>query len=443
MTTRTSTIEAIAKAWNASGLRYAVVGGIEDHPREVGRDLDVLVAGSDTGTLLQMAEDVLVAHGWRTVRSDDRDEPKVYGLLGAEAVEIHAVTKIVWAGVEIADAPRPATSVGPFQVDPWASFAKRLLLPLLRGDTDKVRQRWALLTEPDEDPALQAGLASLLGERGAARVRALLRERRFGAARSELRRGSIRRMCRRPRAATRLLARRIGRRAEAYRRPRGLVVALVGPDGVGKSSVMRSLERGSHAIFTGFTFRHWRPGLLPNLGTLLGRGDAGPAEGESLPPRRDAGRFAGIRLAYYALDYLLGHYLLDRMILAHTRVVFYDRHALDMMVDPLRYGLAPSSRGLHRVAGVPDPDLVILLRDTPERIHGRKPELPPEEIARQFLAWESLEKAGEVDAVIDVSGPPDEVAERVLALTLAAFERARTRAVEASVGREPAAGGST
>jgi len=206
---------------------------------------------------------------------------------------------------------------------------------------------------------------------------------------------------------------------QAFRRviaplfPCAPVIGVVGPDGVGKSTLLGLMTGGSKSIYTKVIVRHWRPGLLPNLG---GRRPSAPAAA----PRRHAGRMPWLRVAYYFLDYLLGHWLIDRRDTCRQRLVIYDRCALDMVVDPLRYGLSSArpARWLWRFS--PKPDLIILLDGDPAIIHGRKPELPAEEIASQLAAWRAYVQDGTVGAVIDTATPPEVIADKVRELAIGA-----------------------
>src|SRR5437588_7218664 len=96
----------------------------------------------------------------------------------------------------------------------------------------------------------------------------------------------------------------------ALKRP--VRIALVGPDGVGKSTAIGILKRWCEAEQPHVTFlvRQWRPSLLPDLGVFIGKASQPVAK---MPPRRKPGRFHLVRLFYYFLDFLIGSWWKDRI----------------------------------------------------------------------------------------------------------------------------------
>jgi len=191
------------------------------------------------------------------------------------------------------------------------------------------------------------------------------------------------------------------------------IVAIVGPDGTGKSTTIDELRKQlvSNGSLVSSNLRHWRPRVLPPLGRFAAKDyDESKFGG---PPRRSPGRFQFLRLAYYGIDFIVGHFVQDNPEKREGKVVLYDRCALDMRVDPVRFALR-STRGtglLWKLA--PRPDEVILLYDSPARILARKAELSGAELRRQFAAWFKLLAEEQVDAVVRIDSPPAAVARRI------------------------------
>lgn len=201
----------------------------------------------------------------------------------------------------------------------------------------------------------------------------------------------------------------------ALKRP--VRLALVGPDGVGKSTAIGLLQRwfAEQVPELSFEVRQWRPSLLPDLGVFIGK-PSKPAS--KTPPRRKPGRFHLVRLFYYFLDFLIGSWWKDRVRSPAAALIVYDRCALDMYVDPVRFGLRSrfGTRLLWRMT--PRPDVLVLLHDDPERIWQRKRELQRHEMAEQIATWFDLVRTGDVDGVIRVDSEPEEIAARLRNIVL-------------------------
>jgi len=226
------------------------------------------------------------------------------------------------------------------------------------------------------------------------------------------------------------------RRSFSWYRPKAPCVALLGPDGVGKSTVLRLVKEwfASEAPFVDVTVRQWRPALLPPLATFLGKG--GDEEGDQRP-RRHQGNLQWLRLFYYFLDFLFGSWWKDREKLPGSRLVVYDRCALDMEVDPYRFALS-SRRGARLLWRLtPRPETLILLFDTPERIARRKDDLREHEMAEQLETWLKLASEDEVHAIIRVDDAPREIANRVRDLFIDSLLQGSDAAVPATAEQAP------
>jgi len=233
------------------------------------------------------------------------------------------------------------------------------------------------------------------------------------------------------------LTNRSQRRGSFFGRPAPRL-AVLGPDGVGKSTALKLacqwFER--YAPFVNVTRRQWRPGLLPPLAALLGRG-GGEGEESDQRPRRNRGNLQWVRLFYYFLDFLFGAWRKDRNHGGGSRLIVYDRCALDMCVDPYRFALSSKTgtRLLWKVT--PRPQTLILLYDDPERIAARKDDLQMHEVAEQLDRWLTLAGQDEVHAVVRVDGPAEEIAARIRDLMIDAFVRHTGRVSAATAAPLP------
>lgn len=175
-----------------------------------------------------------------------------------------------------------------------------------------------------------------------------------------------------------------------YARPSGLVLAVLGVDGAGKSTLINAiLPALNAATHNAVTVRHLRPTVLPPLARLKGKKTqpTGPVlEPHGAPPSGTLGSV--LRLAYLSADYVLGYWLWTRPKIAKLpAVVIFDRYAYDMALDPRRFRIALPARVVGWFAALaPKPDLIICLHGDAETIAARKGELPLAETQRQVAA---------------------------------------------------------
>jgi len=258
----------------------------------------------------------------------------------------------------------------------------------LRDSADRVALLDAYRRDPD---AVDRLLEQEFGEVGGNVTEAL---RRGTIGKDEL--ASLRRSMTRRRLRPRLLGPlllfsglRLGSRVL---RPTGLSVAVVGPDGVGKSTLASRLPEELAGVFWQSRHIHLKPGLLPRPGLLLGR----PAADFTAPHSRRPSPpvLSAARLLYLWADAVLGW--LPGVALPRRRsgLVVIERAWRDLEVDPSRYRLDLPTR-LVRALGalLPEPDLVLVLAASADAVRERKPELPAAEIVRQVDAWRTIAAA--------------------------------------------------
>lgn len=178
--------------------------------------------------------------------------------------------------------------------------------------------------------------------------------------------------------------------------PSGLFVAFCGPDGSGKTTISKKLETeivtSLSEIFPVVHHRHGRFGFIPDLkaiynwfGRHLGLPERRKLSVENAVKMLDEPPFSVLRsslyLAYYSIDYFLGHFMLLRARAAgHT--VLFDRYYYDYLVHKT-YERIPVSIRKAIFSFYPQPQLIIFLSGNAEVIHRRKPELVPKQIDTQ------------------------------------------------------------
>jgi thymidylate kinase len=185
--------------------------------------------------------------------------------------------------------------------------------------------------------------------------------------------------------------------------PTGLFVVVLGPDGVGKSTLVKYLAESVGPAFRRYRVFHWRPMLLWR------QGRSAPVTAPHELPRR-ASLSSAVRPLAYFLDHWLGHALIIRPLLARTGLVIFDRYFHDVLVDPKRYRYG-GPRWLVSVLShlVPTPDLVLILDASEQAILSRKQEVATEEIQTQRKNYLSLKQQLPYVRIIDANVPLPEM----------------------------------
>ena len=180
--------------------------------------------------------------------------------------------------------------------------------------------------------------------------------------------------------------------------PRGLLIAVLGPDGAGKSTFIDHLQRELNGVFRGTYRQHVRPRMFGS------RDDPNPSPHAG----RRRGSFKSLlKLLYLVADYGLGYVARTRPSLLRSTTCLSDRYYQDLFVDPLRYGYtAPMSfvRALERL--VPLPDLMFILAAPAPVIRSRKDEVPVQECERQVDAYRALAGRYPQATILDGTRPP-------------------------------------
>lgn len=114
-----------------------------------------------------------------------------------------------------------------------------------------------------------------------------------------------------------------------------------------------------------------------------------------------------MKLAWLAVDWFAGYWLDVAHIRAKQGLVVFDRHYVDLLVDPRRYRYGGRLRCAELVAGViPRPDVFFVLDAPTETLRARKSEVSAAETDRQRLAYLHLAEQLGNAVVLDATRPP-------------------------------------
>ncbi|AGL14308.1 thymidylate kinase-like protein [Actinoplanes sp. N902-109] len=346
--------------------------------------------------------------------------------------------------VLLVPATEATTDPGPHRLTGVAAMADLLIRPVLRGRIpglerlEAARAAWTT-ADPDHREALARRLTHQLGARVTADLLALA-----GGAAPDPRLLVRARL----RLAARSLAPDVLPATWAQRRSvlpaagsagplglrtRGVVVALVGTDGSGKSTVASALTDRLTGIGwgTGSAYFGMARGNLP--GVALARRMLGV--GSTTPPRaaatgsRPAPDHPGLRKAaawFYAGEYVWRYLSTVAPAVARRRVVIADRWVYDLRESP--WPGSPAARVVERLVPAPD---VLVLPDAPiDLIHRRKPERSRAEQEAQQQRYRRLldeRPARHAELTVDTSGEPGRSFAALVAAVLQAAHAPRRR----------------
>lgn len=192
---------------------------------------------------------------------------------------------------------------------------------------------------------------------------------------------------------------------------KGLIVAFMGTDGSGKSTIIDGLPTIIGNTFSGSTidYYHWRPGFIHPEKKFTAEGEVvSHVQPHTQLPMGKIASFA--KMAFYTLDYVLGYMGKVYWQAAKGHLVVFDRYYYDFYVDKIRYRLSVSNSLIRFFQTfIPRPDITFLLIGDAQQIYERKKELPLEEVQRQIDTLLSHKKLFAESIVADVSLPIPEV----------------------------------
>jgi len=187
----------------------------------------------------------------------------------------------------------------------------------------------------------------------------------------------------------------------------GATLVFLGPDGVGKTTLLRAVSKSLEAVFPEQSVYRWRPAifaLAPRLARLP----------HSKPARSTWGSMSYLFFTW--LDFTTGYVVAIRSALSRNALVIFDRFYHDLLIDPKRYrfgGPLWLVRAVSRI--VPPRDLFFVVLDADEQtILSRKQQLPPEEIRRQRRAYSEFAAQAAASVMVSTENPVEQCRAEVL-----------------------------
>src|ERR1044071_800464 len=402
---------------------YVLLHSYEQFPAQISSDVDFAIPTRDLPRLPRIQSDLAESHGWRLAQVIEAHIYALYSVV-LDPKESRAFLQLDACGHYVENdcfflsdkvilhdprrfrefyIPAPPTefayllSKSAAKAQPFAPRLARLR-ELWQSDPSKVEERFQELCGRGYG-TLREWFSKSPSEWESLRP-VLLRRHRFS-------------LGNRMREACRILKR--------MAQPEGLHLAVLGPDGCGKSTLIdRVGPMIQQPIFRRQVVVHFRPKIFEG-----NRAEVPVINPHEKPPR---GRFATFaKLLYYCSDNIIGHFIKVLPAKARDELIIFCRNFDDLLIDPRRYrlnALTRFTRWLRRL--VPQPDLTFVLDADPEEIPLRKPELPLDEIGRQRSEFKLLAGDHRRYIVINAEAAPEAVASLVYG-EVSAFLAAREK----------------
>lgn len=193
---------------------------------------------------------------------------------------------------------------------------------------------------------------------------------------------------------------RFNNRIKRIFQPTGLVVAFMGPDGSGKSTIINNSKATIVELFRQTRYFH----LFPKeaLNNVV-----------NTEPHAQVKRgflLSVLKLIYFVFLYNVGYVKRIYPLKIRSTYVIFDRYYDDLLVDPIRYRNGAGNWITAFMSRfIPKPDMWILLDAEPHTILQRKNEVSFEECERQVKAYRELFKNLDNAYVIDANQNIDKV----------------------------------
>lgn len=201
-----------------------------------------------------------------------------------------------------------------------------------------------------------------------------------------------------------------------FLRPAGLDIALLSPDGGGKSTILTELKKYGITSFSGVERKYVRPGLFQNIGQY--KPNAKPEITDNPNPhgrKPDGSIKSWVRFLIYLIDFTLGYYIKVVPLKWKRQLVVFDRYYYDYYVDMYRYHYALPSWVPHLFSLlIPTPAITFVLYADANVIYNRKKELTIEETKRQCEAYRNVAKRTKNAVLVNVDRPIEEITNEII-----------------------------
>ncbi len=426
----------LCKVLEDSGVTYALLGPVEDLPLTINSDLDVIVDPRSFERMPSLIYSFASLIGGRVVQQLQHESSSRYYVLNWESgvdqrylaadlcSDYVAGGRLVMKAAELLKNRRQlASGVWVPSIESSLKYYVRKKRRKLDFTPHAVEHLRALLAEPGSEAVLQQevgasapALAETIKSGDLLSIRSAFSDLGYVP----------------PKRTILLLAAELHRVLVRFTKPTGMTIAVYGPDGAGKSTVIRGLVEQIGPCFRRIRVLHFRPRLhrpTPE-GIVVTDPHAEPSRS----------RIASIAKAlFYALDAFVSHYGPGLIARSRSTLIIFDRYPDDALADPKRYRMKPDRLTRWILRHIPSPDVRLFLSTSVSDILSRKQEIEPHTLAEIHRSYEALEletSGVRIDASQTVAAVAASAARAVLSL-LAVRQARRDHALSGSDGSAP------
>ncbi len=398
------------KVLNSKSIPYCVCGNHESLPEYTSHDVDIWT--ENLKLTERLLYEVAAVNGFiHYLRNKTANGSNNFFFKSAEQsfeiIRIDLMDECAWKSIiPIVTAERIGASRTQFKdffvSDPALQTAMHLLYPLLTKGKIREKYKEAIYFFRD-DMVFRRVIREAVGDDTAAELIEKISNRDWEAIERDAhiyRRGSIYRV------AVNMNIRRLWRLIRFFStnlcrlaKPSGLFISLIGLDGCGKTTILKSLDGFFEKAFLPGKIRrfYWRPFYLPRIKALFSPtrsnepnqaiGNNAPQIVKQIPLHMT---FYFIKFLYYLTDFIVGR-VKYQSAWSRGGIVCFDRYYYDHLLYPQRFGfIMPQIFMKMCLRLVPKPDIVFYLDAPPKVLIHRKQELSMEEIRRQRGKYETL-----------------------------------------------------
>lgn len=198
----------------------------------------------------------------------------------------------------------------------------------------------------------------------------------------------------------------------------GAFIALIGPDGAGKSTAINNLTSILDQVIINGNSKviPWKPAYLMRLAELK-KDKSLDSLPKSVKKRHIPNKFSSfLRFSYYTLDYILGHLIQNRKILTSEGYIVYDRYFYDYLIQPPERSFINMPRWIKNIFSffIPMPQVIIYFKATPSVLFSRKQEETMEELKELVRLYDNYVSDNDNIITIDATQSPEDVEINIL-----------------------------